>query len=100
MPANSVLLIDESSAALASRVGHGVSVSSFVEMNLKNTASHCVVVYMSAQDRSPPPSSATVERSGCRSPRTISTSERLRFRSLQKTRTTSASRRHVWDDYP
>ena len=35
MPANSVLLIDESSAALASRVGHGVSVSSFVEMNLR-----------------------------------------------------------------
>ena len=34
MPANSVLLIDESSAALASRVGHGVAVSSFNEMNL------------------------------------------------------------------
>ena len=51
MPANSVLLIDESSAALASRVGHGVSVSSFVEMNLKNTRKrNCVVVYMSAQD--------------------------------------------------
>ena len=42
MPANSVLLIDESSAALASRVGHGVSVSSFEEMNLKIRASAIV----------------------------------------------------------
>ena len=50
MPANSVLLIDESSAALASRVGHGVSVSSFVEMNLNTRKRNCMVVYMSAQD--------------------------------------------------
>ena len=35
MPKNSVLLIDESSAHLASRVGHGVAISSFSEMNLK-----------------------------------------------------------------
>ena len=50
MPANSVLLIDESSAALASRVGHGVSVSSFVEMSLNTRKRNCVVVYMSAMD--------------------------------------------------
>ena len=35
MPKNSVLLIDESSAHLASRVGHRVAISSFSEMNLK-----------------------------------------------------------------
>ena len=50
MPANSVLLIDESSAALASRVGHGVAVSSFNEMNLNTRKRNSIVVYMSAQD--------------------------------------------------
>ena len=50
MPANSVLLIDESSAALASRVGHGVSVSTFNEMNLNTRKRNSIVVYMSAQD--------------------------------------------------
>ena len=50
MPKNSVLLIDESSAALASRVGHGVAVSSFAEMNLNTRKQNCVVIYMSAQD--------------------------------------------------
>ena len=50
MPKNSVLLIDESSAALASGVGHGVAVSSFGEMNLNIRKQNCIVVYMSAQD--------------------------------------------------
>ena len=50
MPANSVLLIDESSAALASRVGHSVAVTTFTEMNLNSRKRNCVVVYMSAQD--------------------------------------------------
>ena len=50
MPANAVLLIDESSAALASRVGHGVAVSSFNEMNLNTRKKNSIVVYMSAQD--------------------------------------------------
>ena len=50
MPANSVLLVDESSAALASRVGHGVAVSSFTEMNLNTRKRNCIVAYMSAQD--------------------------------------------------
>ncbi len=50
MPANSILLIDESSAALASRVGHGVAVSSFNEMNLNTRKRNCVVIYMSAHD--------------------------------------------------
>ena len=50
MPANSVLLIDESSAALASRVGHGVAVSSFNEMNLNTRKRNSIVIYMSAHD--------------------------------------------------
>ena len=50
MPANAILLIDEGSAALASRVGHGVAVSSFNEMNLNSRKRNCQVVYMSAQD--------------------------------------------------
>ena len=50
MPANSVLLIDESSAHLASRVGHGVAVSSFQEMNLNSRKRNCITVYMTAHD--------------------------------------------------
>ena len=50
MPKNSVLLIDESSAALASRVGHGVAVSSFNEMNLNTRKQNSIVIYMSAMD--------------------------------------------------
>ena len=50
MPANSLLLIDESSAALASRVGHGVAVSSFNEMNLNTRKRNSIVIYMSAHD--------------------------------------------------
>ena len=51
MPANSVLLIDESSAALSSYMGGGVGVSSFVEMNLNTRKRNCKVFYMSAMDR-------------------------------------------------
>ena len=51
MPANSLLLIDESSAALASRVGHGVAVSSFNEMNLNTQeAQFDRDLYVSAHD--------------------------------------------------
>ena len=50
MPKNSILLIDESSAHLASRVGHGVAISSFSEMNLNTRKQNTVVVYMSAKD--------------------------------------------------
>ena len=50
MPKSSVLLIDESSAALAARVGHSIAVTSFSEMNLNVRKQNCVVVYMSAQD--------------------------------------------------
>ena len=46
MPKSSVLLIDESSASLASRVGHNVAVSSFSEMNLNTRKQNCLVVYM------------------------------------------------------
>ena len=50
MPKFSVLLIDESSAALASRVGHGVAVSTFAEMNLNTRKKGCYVIYMTAHD--------------------------------------------------
>ena len=50
MPKNSVLLIDESSAALASRAGHRVAVSSFNEMNLNTRKQNSIVIYMSAMD--------------------------------------------------
>ncbi len=50
MPKNSILLIDESSAALASGVGHNVAVSTFGEMNLNIRKQNCIAVYMSAQD--------------------------------------------------
>ena len=51
MPKNSVLLIDESSAALASRVAHGVAISTFVEMSLNTRKQNCYTILMSAQDR-------------------------------------------------
>ena len=50
MPKFSVLLIDEGSAALASRVAHGVSISTFSEMNLNTRKNACVVIYMTAHD--------------------------------------------------
>ena len=50
MPKFSVLLIDESSAALASRVAHGVSISTFAEMNLNTRKQGCFVIYMTAHD--------------------------------------------------
>ena len=50
MPKHSVLLIDEGSAALSSRVGHGVSVSTFSEMNLNTRKQNCIVIYMTAHD--------------------------------------------------
>ena len=50
MPKFSVLLIDEGSAALASRVAHGVSVSTFSEMNLNTRKNGCFVIYMTAHD--------------------------------------------------
>ena len=50
MPANSVMLIDESSASLAARVAHSVAGTTFGEMNLNIRKRNCVVFYMSAQD--------------------------------------------------
>ena len=50
MPKNSVLLIDEGSAALSSRMGGGVAVSTFAEMNLNTRKQNCKVVYMTAKD--------------------------------------------------
>ena len=51
MPKFSVLLIDEGSAALASRVAHGVSISTFSEMNLNTRKNGCYVMYMTASIR-------------------------------------------------
>ena len=71
MPKNSVLLIDESSAALASRLGHGVAVSSFSEMNLSglhersglgDRPEHPAVV-LACRDKSRSPGSAVAP--GC-----------------------------------
>ena len=50
VPKNSVLLFDESSAHLSSRVGHGVAVSSFAESNLNTRKKNCIMAYMSAHD--------------------------------------------------
>ncbi len=50
MPKASVLLIDESSAALASRMGHSIAVTSSTEMNPNVRKQNGIVVYMSAQD--------------------------------------------------
>ena len=50
MPKSSVLLIDESSATLAGRVGHSVAVASFSEMNLNTRKANCLVIYMTAHD--------------------------------------------------
>lgn len=50
MPSASLLLVDESSAALSSRVGHGVAVATFAEMNLNTRKRNGIIVYMSAQD--------------------------------------------------
>ena len=50
MPKHSSLLIDESSAALSSKMGGGVAVSSFAEMNLNSRKQNARVYYMSAQD--------------------------------------------------
>ena len=49
-PKHSCFLIDESSAALSSRMGGGVAVASFAEMNLNSRKQNAKVFYMSAQD--------------------------------------------------
>ena len=43
-PKNSIILIDESSAHLSSRVGHGVAISSFAESNLNTRKKNCIMV--------------------------------------------------------
>lgn len=50
MPKNSVFLVDEGSAALSGRMGHGVAVSTFVEMNLNSRKKNVMLIYMTAQD--------------------------------------------------
>ena len=104
MPANSVLLIDESSAALASRVGHGVAVSSFVEMNLNTRKRNCVVVYMTAQDWEIAPS---IRRS-CKevwmpvAKDDMDLEAGMPGRSIEPANNPDNFRLawHVWDDYP
>ena len=106
MPANSILLIDESSAALASRVGHGVAVSSFNEMNLNTRKRNCVVIYMSAHDWEIAPSI----RRNCKEVWMPVPKDDL---NVEDTRNETGARLspanspdnfrlayHVWDDYP
>ena len=50
MPKNAFLLVDEGSAALSGRMGHGVSVATFVEMNLNSRKRNAFLMYMTAQD--------------------------------------------------
>ena len=50
MPHNACLLIDEGSAALSGRVGHGVAIATFNEMNLNSRKRSCVCIYMTAMD--------------------------------------------------
>ena len=62
MPRDALLLVDEGSAALAGRVGHGVAIASFGEMNLNSRKKNAIVVYMTAQDYE----LAAVIRRGCK----------------------------------
>ena len=104
MPANSVLLIDESSAALASRVGHSVAVTTFTEMNLNSRKRNCVVIYMSAQDHE---IAASIRRY-CKEvwmpiPKDELTIEgESRYSGLQPAMNPDNFRMafHVWDDFP
>lgn len=50
MPKNSVLLIDEGSAMLSSRMAAGVAVSTFAEMNLNTRKQNAKIIYMTAKD--------------------------------------------------
>ena len=50
MPKNSVFLVDEGSAALSGRMGHGVAVATFAEMNLNSRKKNVWVIYMTGQD--------------------------------------------------
>ena len=49
-PKGSVIIIDESSAALSSRLGHSVAVTTMSEINLNIRKQASVVFYVSAQD--------------------------------------------------
>ena len=102
MPKNSLLLIDESSAALASRVGHNVAVASFAEMNLNTRKQSCTVIYMTAMDWEVAPS---VRRS-CKEVWMPVPKEDLQIEGGgpgMKPAEDPANFRlawHVWDDYP
>lgn len=50
MPTGSTFIIDEASAWLSSRVGHGVAVNTFGQMNLNTRKKLCTVIYMTAHD--------------------------------------------------
>ena len=50
MPKNAFLLVDEGSAALSGRMGHGVSVATFTEMNLNSRKKNVYLMYATAQD--------------------------------------------------
>ena len=104
MPKNSVLLIDESSAALSSRVGHGIAVSSFGEMNLNVRKQNCIVLYVSAQDWQIAP---TIRRD-CKEVWMPVKSDELEIVDAATSRRLVPGNDpnnfrmawHVWDDYP
>ena len=50
MPKCSVLAIDESGASLASRLGHGVAISTYNEMGLNTRKQNCLTMMAGAQD--------------------------------------------------
>ena len=104
MPKNSVLLIDESSAALSSRVGHGIAVSSFGEMNLNVRKQNCIVMYVSAQDWQIAP---TIRRD-CKEVWMPVKGDELEIVDAATSRQLAPANDannfrmawHVWDDYP
>ena len=106
VPKNSVLLFDESSAHLSSRVGHGVAVSSFAESNLNTRKKNCIMVYMSAHDWEIAPAI----RRNCREVWMPVSGDDLEIEAVSSTkgsRVLPANNPdnfrmawHVWDDYP
>ena len=106
VPKNSVLLFDESSAHLSSRVGHGVAVSSFAESNLNTRKKNCIMIYMSAHDWEIAPAI----RRNCREVWMPVSGDDLEIEAVSSTRGGKVlpannpdnfrMAYHVWGDYP
>ena len=108
MPKNAVLLVDEGSAALSGRMGHGVSVATFVEMNLNSRKKNVQLFYMTAQDWE---LAASVRR-GCKEVWRPHTKDRMIIQHDEDADWSSETRAphsnpdnfmlawDVWDDFP